>query len=129
MQSIYPGDTRDALEVFCLYEAEGEYFDISDLSHVTRDSIGIAPFTLSVGPAVEAAQVVEMGIAQVKQLGSRQSRPAAGAAINQNSCLLVRQNLRQVRILNVIQRQQLRPAACSRAYSSSVRTSSRTLPG
>ena len=46
MQSIYPGDTRDALEVFCLYEAAGEYFDISDLSHVTRDSIGIAPFTL-----------------------------------------------------------------------------------
>lgn len=46
MQSIYPGDTRDALEVFCLYEAEGEYFDISDPSHVTQDSIGIAPFTL-----------------------------------------------------------------------------------
>jgi len=46
MQSIYPGDTRDALEVFCLYEAEGEYFDISDPAHVTRDSIRIAPFTL-----------------------------------------------------------------------------------
>ena len=30
MQSIYPGDTRSALEVFCLYEADGEYFDISD---------------------------------------------------------------------------------------------------
>lgn len=29
MQSIYPGDTRSALEVFCLYEADGEYFDIS----------------------------------------------------------------------------------------------------
>ena len=41
MQSIYPGDTRSALEVFCLYEAEGEYFDISDPSHVTRDSIVI----------------------------------------------------------------------------------------
>ena len=39
MQSIYPGDTRAALEVFCLYEAEGEYFDISDPSHVTRDHI------------------------------------------------------------------------------------------
>lgn len=26
MQAIYPGDTRAALEVFCLYEAEGEYF-------------------------------------------------------------------------------------------------------
>lgn len=41
MQSIYPGDTRSALEVFCLYEAEGEYFDIGDPSHVTRDSIVI----------------------------------------------------------------------------------------
>ena len=39
MQSIYPGDTRTALEVFCLYEAEGEYFDISAPAHVTRDSI------------------------------------------------------------------------------------------
>ena len=41
MQSIYPGDTRSALEVFCLYEAEGEYFDISNPAHVTRDSIVI----------------------------------------------------------------------------------------
>lgn len=41
MQAIYPGDTRAALEVFCLYEAEGEYFDISDSAHVTHDSIVI----------------------------------------------------------------------------------------
>ena len=41
MQSIYPGDTRSALEVFCLYEAEGEYFDISDPAHIMRDSIVI----------------------------------------------------------------------------------------
>ena len=41
MQSIYPGDTSAALEVFCLYEAEGEYFDIRDPAHVTRDSIVI----------------------------------------------------------------------------------------
>lgn len=39
MQKIYPGDTRTALEVFCLYEAEGEYFDISDPAQVVRDSI------------------------------------------------------------------------------------------
>ncbi|MCD8051812.1 MAG: 4Fe-4S binding protein [Clostridiales bacterium] len=41
MQKIYPGDTRSALEVFRLYEASGEYFDISDPAHVTRDSIVI----------------------------------------------------------------------------------------
>lgn len=39
MQEIYPEDTRGALEVFCVYEAEGEYFDISNPSHVVRDSI------------------------------------------------------------------------------------------
>ena len=41
MQSIYPGDTRSALEVFCLYEAEGEYFDIGDPAHVVRDGFVI----------------------------------------------------------------------------------------
>ncbi len=41
MKELYPGDTRSALEVFCLYEATGEFFDISDPSHVTRGSIVI----------------------------------------------------------------------------------------
>ena len=49
MQSIYPGDTRSALEVFCLYEAQGEYFDISDPAHIIRDgiTIGLAEQTMS----------------------------------------------------------------------------------
>lgn len=41
MRSIYPGDTRSALEVFVLYEAEGEYFDISDPAHIVRDTITV----------------------------------------------------------------------------------------
>ena len=41
MQSIYPGDTRGALEVFCLYEADGEYFDISAPARIVRDSFTI----------------------------------------------------------------------------------------
>ncbi|MCD8116194.1 MAG: 4Fe-4S binding protein [Oscillospiraceae bacterium] len=41
MQKIYPNDTRSALEVFHLYEASGEYFDISDPARVVRDSIVI----------------------------------------------------------------------------------------
>ena len=41
MQQIYPEDTRSALEVFAVYEAEGEFFDIRDPSHVTRDSFVI----------------------------------------------------------------------------------------
>ncbi|MCD7892935.1 MAG: 4Fe-4S binding protein [Erysipelotrichaceae bacterium] len=45
MKEIYPNDTRKALQVFRLYEASGEYFDISDPSHVTRDSITIGDTT------------------------------------------------------------------------------------
>ncbi len=41
MQGIYPGDTRSALEVFQLYEAIGEFFDISNPKNVTRGSIVI----------------------------------------------------------------------------------------
>ena len=45
MQSIYPGDTRSALEVFRLYEATGEFFDIRDPAHIVRDSITIGKAT------------------------------------------------------------------------------------
>lgn len=36
MQKIYPADTRSALEVFKFTNADGNFFDISDPSHVTR---------------------------------------------------------------------------------------------
>lgn len=39
MQKIYPDDTRSALQVFQLYEAQGEYFDISNPSCIVRESI------------------------------------------------------------------------------------------
>lgn len=39
MKKIYPDDTRYALEVFLLYEAQGEYFDISMPSSVIREEI------------------------------------------------------------------------------------------
>ncbi len=45
MQYIYPGDTRSALEVFRLYEAAGEFFDIRDPAHIVRDSITIGKAT------------------------------------------------------------------------------------
>lgn len=41
MKQIYPGETRSALEVFVLYEAQGEFFDISDPAHIVRDDIVI----------------------------------------------------------------------------------------
>lgn len=36
MKSIYPEDKREVLEVFRIYKGEGNYFDISDPTHVTR---------------------------------------------------------------------------------------------
>jgi len=30
MNGVYPGETRDILEVFCLYEGEGEYFCLAE---------------------------------------------------------------------------------------------------
>ena len=41
MKKIYPGDTKDAIEVFRLYEAQGEYFDISNPSNIMRNTITI----------------------------------------------------------------------------------------
>ena len=41
MQKIYPSGTRDVLEVFCIDDAQGEYFDISNPSHIVRDSFTI----------------------------------------------------------------------------------------
>ena len=41
MKKIYPDDTRAALQVFQLYEAQGEYFDISNPSKIVRESIVI----------------------------------------------------------------------------------------
>lgn len=62
MKGIYPGDTRQALEVFRLYEARGEYFDISDPSHVERGSIAIGDGAADgggyfVGPACDGCGV------------------------------------------------------------------------
>lgn len=36
MKKIYPGNTREALEVFKFTNAQGNFFDISNPSHVTR---------------------------------------------------------------------------------------------
>ncbi len=41
MQSIYPQGKREPLQVFQLYEATGQYFDISDPSHIVHEDIQI----------------------------------------------------------------------------------------
>lgn len=47
MQKIYPGDTRSALDVFVLYVAQGQYFDISDPAHIERGVITIGDIKAS----------------------------------------------------------------------------------
>lgn len=41
MKEIYPGNTRETLEVFCITEAQGEYFDISNPSRIKRDTFTV----------------------------------------------------------------------------------------
>ena len=53
MKEIYPGRTREALTVFRLSKAVGEYFDISVPSRVRRDS-----FTIGGARAVETGYFV-----------------------------------------------------------------------
>lgn len=46
MKSIYPKDARSVLEVFRICDAEGNFFDISDPSHVTRGTFTIGKATV-----------------------------------------------------------------------------------
>lgn len=54
MGKIYPGDTREVLEVFQLYEGTGEFFDISDPARIERGSF-------SIGKAAAAATGYQVG--------------------------------------------------------------------
>ena len=87
MQAIYPGDTRSALEVFCLYEAEGEYFDISDPAHILRDSIVIGHAEHTVSGFVIGAGCVGCGACLTvcpQKCINIQQKPAV---IDQHHCL------------------------------------------
>lgn len=46
MKKIYPKDTRSALEVFRIYEAQGNFFDISDPAYVIRGEFSIVHFQM-----------------------------------------------------------------------------------
>ncbi len=55
MAKIYPTGTQKALEVFQIYQGTGEYFDISDPSHIERDDFALGESSLrqlgyAVGP-------------------------------------------------------------------------------
>lgn len=87
MKDIYPGDTREALEVFCLYEAQGEYFDISNPSEIVRDTI-----VIGVSDAVQTGYVVKEGCIGCKLCYSVCPQKCIDiskktAVIDQNHCL------------------------------------------
>ncbi|MEE8807730.1 MAG: 4Fe-4S binding protein [Lactimicrobium sp.] len=46
MQAIYPGDTRSALNVFRIYKAHGNFFDISDPAHIERGTFSLGNETI-----------------------------------------------------------------------------------
>lgn len=41
MQKIYPEGTREPLEVFQIYEGQGNFFDLSDPSHIQRGTFSL----------------------------------------------------------------------------------------
>ncbi len=87
MKGIYPNDTRSALEVFRLYEATGEFFDISDPTNVTRGSITIGGAKVHTGGYFVGNNCIGCGICNsvCPQKCIDVLRPPA--VINQNHCL------------------------------------------
>lgn len=49
MNGVYPGDSREILEVFCLYEGEGEYFCLADHPIIRHSFAFGKPFYQSKG--------------------------------------------------------------------------------
>ncbi len=87
MKEIYPGDTRDAIEVFWLYEAQGEYFDISNPLNIVRETIIIGG-----AEAVQTGYYVDKGCIGCKLCYSVCPQKcidisSVPVVINQNHCL------------------------------------------
>ena len=87
MQQIYPSHTRSALEVFRLFEAQGEYFDISIPSHVVRK-----PILIGRPNAIQTCYVVGVECIGCKLCYSVCPQKCIDisrkpAVINQNQCL------------------------------------------
>lgn len=85
--SHHPGDTRSALEVFRIHDAEGNFFDISDQSHVTRGT-----FTVGKAEIRKSGYFVEggcIGCGQCLSVCPQKCIDISGisAVIDQNRCL------------------------------------------
>lgn len=87
MKEIYPGETRAALEVFQIYQAQGEYFDISVPSKIFRDS-----FQIGTEKILPAGYFISSACTLCKKCAAVCPQncidfSAAQATINQNRCL------------------------------------------
>lgn len=87
MQSIYPSDTRTALEVFQIYEAQGEYFDISDPVHIIRESFVIGKTKAAQGGYVIGKNCVGCGACYETCPQKCIDLSCTPAQIDQNHCL------------------------------------------
>ncbi len=88
MQKIYPEDTREALEVFQIYEAAGEFFDISDPGHVTRGAISIGePMTETGGYFISKEKCTGCGACSTVCPQKCIDCSSVPAVIDQNRCL------------------------------------------
>lgn len=85
MNNVYPGETRDILEVFCLYEGEGEYFCLA------TEPIQREPFSFGSGTVTEKGFLITDAcigcgtcMASCPQNAIEEGVPFA---IRQNNCL------------------------------------------
>ncbi len=87
MQQIYPEGSRTALTVFCLYEAQGEYFDITAPAHIIRETIvlgdaSVKPSGYVIGQGCMGCQLCA-GVCPQRCIDLSQTP----AVIDQNRCL------------------------------------------
>lgn len=87
MQDIYPGDTRSALEVFRICEADGNFFDISDPVHVTRGTFTIGRAFVKNGGYQIGVRCTGCGKCLSVCPQSCIDLSRMSAVINQNRCL------------------------------------------
>ena len=85
MNNVYPGDTREILEVFCLYEGEGEYFCLAQ-EPIERESFSFGGGTSSPKGFEINDDCISCGIcrADCPQKAINEGNPFV---IRQNNCL------------------------------------------
>ena len=88
MKKIYPKDTRNILQVFILDKGEGQFFDISDTSHITRGLIQLGDVKTKPSGYFITSACIQCGkCLQVCPQQCIDCTVAPPAQIDQNRCL------------------------------------------